>query len=491
MDHEEHAQPSRVKPVVAIAGATGFVGDALCRALLDTFHVVALTRSPTRTRLPDNSGIEWRYCDLFSMRELDLALENIDYAIYLVHSMLPSARLVQANFSDLDLLLADNFARAAEKSHVKQILYVGGIRPPDTHQFSRHIQSRLEVESALASRKPPMTALRAGMIIGPGGSSLRILVQLVRRLPLMILPQWTHALSAPIALDDLVRAVRRTLANPEAFDQSFEIGGPEIMSYREMIARTASVLARQIPMINVPIFSPTLSTRWVAWVTGSSDTLVGPLIESLQHEMVPKPNWLQSELSKDSTPFESALKNALDEHGALRESPRNLIKSGDAAHLKRARTVRSVQRLPLPPNRSAEWVADEYARWLPSCVWPILNTSVSDNGVIYFRLRGVGWTLLELTHSPPASRPDRHLFLITGGLLAQSFENTYRGRLEFREVSSGSAIIAAIHDFRPRLPWYIYNLTQALVHLWVMKSFGRHLRRLSAQSPLSLPSSTS
>ena len=139
---------------VAIAGATGFVGEALCRALAPEHRIVALTRSRERAERPDDDGVSWRRCDLFSLRELERALETADCAIYLVHSMLPSARLTQASFADLDLLLADNFGRAAQRCGVSQILYLGGLTPAEG-RLSPDLASRLEVEQTLGSQPAP------------------------------------------------------------------------------------------------------------------------------------------------------------------------------------------------------------------------------------------------------------------------------------------------------------------------------------------------
>lgn len=471
------------KPVVAIAGATGFVGRAVRLALVQDHTVVGLTRSPTRASLPDEDGVLWRHCDLFSLVELETALEGVDYAIYLVHSMLPSARLVQADFVDLDLILADNFARAAEKNGVSQILYLGGIQPREG-ELSRHLRSRLEVEATLAARSCPVTALRAGLVVGPGGSSLSMLVNLVRRLPVMLLPKWADSKSAPIAIEDVVRAVRRCVGDPEAYGQAYEIGGPKNLTYREMLISTAEALGKHPPLIGLPVFSPALSRKWISMVSGAPDALVGPLIESLHHSMEPAENPLQNWLKKDGVPFEEALRKSIDAQGRPLPNPRRQIRPGDQNVLQQARTVRSVQRLPLPNNIRATWVAQEYMRWLPLFVWPFLNCRVEGQPpkpqTIRFFLRLTGVCLLELTYAPERSEVDRQLFRITGGWLAR-VSNHYKGRFEFREVLSGRALIAAIHDFRPRLPWMIYNWTQAMVHLVVMRGFGRHLARIARE----------
>lgn len=463
------------RPVVAIAGATGFVGTALLEALAEEYRLVGLTRSPTRAAAEDRSGTAWRHCDLFSPTQVEAALEGIDYAIYLVHSMLPNARLLQAELVDLDVLLADNFARACAKHGVKQIIYLGGIRP-DTPRMSRHLASRLEVEATLASQATPVTALRAGIVVGAGGSSVRILVNLVRRLPLMVLPSWTASRSAPIAIEDVVRCVRRCLGDPETYGEHFEIGGPEVMSYRDMMERAATELGRHRIMVPVPVLSPRLSTRWIAAVAGADTELVGPLVESLEHSLVPEPNWLNDWI-QDTGPlaFEDALSVSVDGTGRPFDDPRVELLRSDEATIRSARTVRSVQRLPLPTSADAAWVRREYMRWLPRFMWPFLLVHV-DGDVIQFRVRVIGLVLLQLT-CIPNDRPDRELMMITGGVLA-FIDDDYRGRLEFREVLDGRAIIAAIHDFRPSLPWWLYSATQALVHLLVMTAFGWHLARV-------------
>ncbi|WP_373510104.1 NAD(P)H-binding protein, partial [Thiocapsa sp.] len=153
-------QPRR--PRVAVAGASGFIGTAVCRALTDAFSVRALTRSPARAQTPErDQRITWRHCDLFSAPDLVAGLADCDYAVYLVHSLAPSSRLTQANPRDLDLILADNFARAAAANGVKQIIVVGGLIP-DSFRISPLLWSRREVELVLASRGTPVTALRAG-----------------------------------------------------------------------------------------------------------------------------------------------------------------------------------------------------------------------------------------------------------------------------------------------------------------------------------------
>ncbi len=470
------------RPTVAIAGASGFVGEVVRRALAKRHRVIGLTRSPALyANPPREEGVEWRRCDLFSLRDLDRALEGVDCAIYLVHSMLPSARLTQASFADLDLLLADNFARAAETAGVEQLLYVGGLTPGD-EPLSPHLASRLEVERTLGSRAVPLTSLRAGLIVGPGGSSLDILVNLVRRLPAMILPRWTESLTQPISLVDVVRALELCVGNPETFGQTYDVGGPDVLTYRRMLRRVARILGRRRLMVGVPLFSPKLSRLWVTLVSGASRQLVNPLVESLRHDMVCAENPLQARLAPETQGFDDALRASLGPGGEARPNPLWNVIPFDRAFLRRASTVRSIQRLVLPPGRDADWMASEYLRFLPRFGWPLLRCEV-DGPACRFFLVGTRLLLLELRFAPERSASDRQIFDVVGGLLVKRAAGPL-GRLEFREVPGGREALAAVHDFRPALPWLIYNQTHARVHLWVMRGFGRHLRRLAAQRPV-------
>ena len=465
------------RPTVAIAGASGFVGAALRRALAARFRVVGLTRSPNRAARQE-AGLAWRHCDLFSLIDLERALGDADYAVYLVHSMLPSSRLMQGTFADLDLILADNFARAAEAVGVRQIVYLSGLLPSDTSGLSKHLRSRYEVERTLASRATPVTTLRTGLVVGEGGSSLKILVNLVRRLPAMVLPRWTESDTQPVALQDVVRAVELVLGHPETYDGHFDVAGPEAMSYRDMMERTAAVIGVERRMLPVPLITPRLSTLWVSLVSGSPAELAGPLVASLRHDMVVQDNPVQRAIAPDALGFEASLRAALQPDGTMRPSPRHAHRRADDQTIRQARRVRSVQRFRLPPGRSAEWAGQEYMRWLDGFAGPFIRVDV-DGATARFRVRPLPRPVLELTHSSARSTPDRALFYVTGGVLADPDPEgrAGRARLEFRSVLGGTTLLAAIHDFAPRLPWGLYRFTQAVAHLFVMAQFGRHLGR--------------
>jgi len=466
--------PPAVRRVV-IAGATGFVGRAFAAALVEanpTVEVVGLTRSD-RVRLSEGEEslrrVQWLRVDLFSLLECELALAGATHAIYLVHSMMPSARLTQASFDDLDLLLADNFARAARHQGVSQILYLGGIVP--SGPLSAHLRSRREVEDALASTGVPTTTVRAGLVLGPGGSSARMMVRLVQRLPVLACPRWTESRCSPIDLRDLLPVLLAVVGHKDPPDV-LDVGGADVLSYRALLQQAAHAAGLRRPFFSIPLFSPGLSTLWVSLVTGSTRALVRPLVQSLRHSMVPEANDWQLEHQPPRHSTSEALERV------IATPPPSAIEPIDAKPVRKRmaaprNTVRSVQRLPKPLSMSAAAAADAYMRWLPRFFRPFFVVD-GDDQQARFRVRGMPWPLLVLQRSDERSEESRPLFYVTGGLLARP-DLSPLGRLEFRSVLDGGFLLTAIHDFVPRLPWFAYNATQAWVHLGVMHSFGRFL----------------
>jgi uncharacterized protein YbjT (DUF2867 family) len=240
--------PAR-KATIAIAGASGFVGTQLRRALGDDFRVIGLAR-----RAHEEAGVEWRACDLYSATSTFAALEGVDVAFYLVHSMMPSSSLFQGSFHDTDLMLADNFARACAHHGVKQIVYLGGLIPEEGF-VSAHLTSRHEVEAVLQSSGVPVTCLRAGMVVGPEGSSFEILRALVQRLPWMVLPRWTRSRSQAVYIDDVVAVLRAAILNPAFVGKTLDLVNGETLSYENLLRQTAEAMGKKRFMLPVPIAS--------------------------------------------------------------------------------------------------------------------------------------------------------------------------------------------------------------------------------------------
>ena len=459
---------------VAIAGVSGFVGRALSQYLLPDFRVIGLARRPESD--PPAAGLEWRKCDLFSLLECEQALVGVDTAVYLVHSMLPSARLTQGTFPDLDLIIADNFARSAAKAGVKHIVYLGGL-VPDAPALSRHIQSRLEVEQTLGSHGIPVTTLRAGIIIGRGGASYEMLRSVVQRAPLILCPECADSLTQPVALSDVLQLLRYSIKNPSDRNRYFDIGSVDVLSYRELLGQMARVMGRKLKLLAMVGATPRRVSFWLHLISGAPKSLVLPLVESMQHSMVVRNRCLQDAAGVPGLGFLEAVQAALRE-GKGEDRP--FRRSKRFRHRATRAGVRSVQRISLPGGKSAQWVALQYAVWLPLFFKRFLRAEVNSRRNLEIRTRFPRMILLELSYDHErSSRSDRQLFYITGGILARkTLRMTGRPRLEFREVLNGTQILVAIHDYLPTIPWPIYNLTQARAHLWVMRCFARDLPTL-------------
>lgn len=449
---------------ITIAGASGYVGQALIPEILAKVphaEITALCRSQQAT---NDSRVTWKACDLFSLKQLEeKAPSKFDVGIYLVHSMGPTAHLDQGTFADYDLILADNFARVAQKAEVKHIIYLGGLIP-DQSNLSPHLRSRLEVEETFRSYRIPTTVFRAGIIVGEGGSSTQILFKLVKRLPVMICPAWTKHLTSPVLLSSVVNAIVTSLRHPEPTNQVFDLSGCKPLTYLEMMKQTARRMGKRRLFIPVPFVSPYISRLWVSVVTNSPKNLVYPLIESLKHPMVAK---------AERAFYPDAEKHTYSE--LLAQVSTNTRKRSSLFRFKpKGRSVRSVQRLVLPSGRDAAWVKERYVEWLPRFFRSLIKVAIEGNSIVFYALHR-RLKLLELLVNHQRSTADRQLLYLGKGLMI-SRENV--GRLEFRVVLNRKYVLAAIHDYQPALPWYLYRLSQSLVHLGVMRSFGRYLAGL-------------
>jgi uncharacterized protein YbjT (DUF2867 family) len=446
---------------ILIAGASGFIGTALIEKLLENpdVHIVALSRSQ---RTSHHSRLEWKKCDLFSLKDIADAMVGCVEAFYLVHSMLPSASLSQGTFYDFDLIMADNFVRASQKEKVQHIVYLGGLIPEDG-ELSWHLRSRLEVETVILDSGIPSTVFRAGLIIGPGGSSFTILKRLVERLPVMICPKWTNSRSQPIALQDVIKVLLRASLDESVKDGIYDLKGPETVTYQELIRRTSEKVKKKSHILSFNLIPISLSRWWVTLITGMPKNLIYPLVLSLRHEMIASENHRWPYPEDLSTTLNESLDIALKNSAIKREF---------AGYIPSEKDVRSVQRLVLPSQRDAAWVAQEYFEWLPTFFSTLIRVQV-EGDICTFYLVDPAIKILILKKSAERSTSDRQLLYVIGGLLSGHQD---RGRLEFREILQKRYVMAALHEFRPALPWYIYKWTQAIFHIFVMRSFGEHLK---------------
>ena len=443
---------------VTIAGASGFIGKNLIRSLVPDYNVKGLSRSKRRSK----QGLEWVETDLFSSQSTQNALQTTDVAIYLVHSMLPSSRLFQGNFQDTDLLLADNFAKACVKNNVKQIIYLGGLVP--TSGFSKHLDSRKEVEEVFEGTKIPLTILRAGMVVGQGGSSFEILRNLVFNLPGMLLPKWSRCNTQAIYIDDLLATIKELLGNKEFYNKTIDVVNGERINYKELITQTSDFFERRKIMISVPINYTSFSKLWVSLFGKADYELVSPLIDSLL-----------CELPSTETPREVS-------HLIKHKTYRSMLESLDKKRYTKKKTkkikaklndVRSIQRLPNVRNLSEKQISEEFLSWLPRYLHFIVRAR-REGDLIEFCFIGISSPLLALKRATGTDYLERVKFHIVGGLLSK---NSDTGWLEFRLVAGGKYTLVSINDFIPSLPWYLYKFIQAPFHGKVMKAFSKYLMK--------------
>jgi uncharacterized protein YbjT (DUF2867 family) len=291
---------------VLVTGATGFVGSHLVPQLLATGHDVrALTRDRSRYDGPDAVSVVEG--DVLDAPSLDGAFEDVDAAYYLIHSMGASG-----DFEEKDRTAARNFAEAASEADVSQVVYLGGLGG-ESGTLSDHLRSRREVESVLSEGAFDLTVFRAAIVVGAESSSFQIVVSLTKRLPVMITPAWVRTPSQPIYVDDVVDYLVGAIETPEARGKTFEIGGPEVLSYEEMMHRTAAALGRRLFVIPVPVLTPRLSAYWVDLVTDVPASVAHPLIEGMKNPVVVTDDSVTDVIDVDLTPFDEAVSQTLED----------------------------------------------------------------------------------------------------------------------------------------------------------------------------------
>jgi uncharacterized protein YbjT (DUF2867 family) len=271
--------PHRDPDPSLVTGASGYVGGHLVDELLRRGRTVrALARDPSRASLP--ARVDVRGGDAVSGRGLREALDGCRTAYYLIHSMGPDA-----DFARRDREAAVNFGEAVRETGVERVIYLGGLGPTGA-DASEHLRSRHEVAELLRQRVGEFVYVRAAMIIGRGSASFEMLRHLVRRLPVMLTPRWVDTRTQPVAIGDVARALAGA-AELRDVPAELQLGGGDVLTYREMMSRAARVLGRRPPaIVKVPVLTPRLSSYWVSLVTPVETGLVRPLIDGLSSEMI-------------------------------------------------------------------------------------------------------------------------------------------------------------------------------------------------------------
>ena len=293
---------------ILVTGATGFIGKKLLERLAKTGYKVT---AMSRTKYPDSENVRFVTADAFDMDSLCNALKGIETAFYLLHSMEGSKKEWE-EFANREKLQAENFLKASEDAGVKRIIYLGGL-VTESLDLSKHMRSRHEVGKILASGNIPVTELRASVIVGAEGGSYAMLRYLVERLPLMVCPKWVKSTTQPIAVDNVVDYLVGVMKNSITAGKTLEIGGPDKMTYEQMMRLYSSIINRNLNIIQIPFLTPRLSSYWIDLVTPVKASLARPLVDSLVHDSYVKDNTIQELVPVNLKHMTEAIKEARDE----------------------------------------------------------------------------------------------------------------------------------------------------------------------------------
>ncbi len=294
---------------ILLTGVTGYIAQRLLPVLLDNGHeVICCVRDSKRFNLEKYAGakisiVEADFLDASSLSEIP---KDIDLAYYLIHSM--STQI--GDFERMEQLCATNFKNCIEKTSAKQVVYLSGISNAD--ELSKHLSSRKNVESILADSTFSLTTLKAGIIVGSGSASFEIIRDLVEKLPFMITPRWLKTKCQPIAIRNVIQFLVGVIGQKDTYNQSYDIGGPDILSYKEMLLIFAKVRGLKRRIVIVPVMTPKISSYWLYFVTSTSYSLAKNLVNSMKIEVICKPNNLAALLDIKLIDYETSILQAFD-----------------------------------------------------------------------------------------------------------------------------------------------------------------------------------
>ena len=286
---------------VVVFGASGTIGRPLLSEFAGEHEVVAVSRSHRH----DGDGVTWKIADATDHESVAPVVEGADVVYYLVHS------LGNPDFEARDLKAAETTAQAAERAGVEQLVYLGGLGD-DSPDLSAHLRSRRETGKRLASTSVPVTTLRSAIVVARGSAAFETVVALVDRLPAMVTPRWVSTRTQPVALSDVVAYLAGVCGLEPAYGAAYDIGGPEVMTYREMIERIGRLREKHPFIFEVPVLTPYLSSLWLHLVTPVKAGVARPLIEGLRNETVARDDRIRQLVPIEPTPFDTAARAALE-----------------------------------------------------------------------------------------------------------------------------------------------------------------------------------
>jgi uncharacterized protein YbjT (DUF2867 family) len=322
---------------ILVAGGSGFIGKRLIKSLANRLaqnkassptaaeshnEIICLSRNPEALKDTfDSNIVSIVKADVSDYESLIKVMRGVDIAYYLVHSMEGSSKEWK-KFAERDRIAAQNFAGATTACNVKRIIYLGGLTRATDEQLSEHMKSRKEVGEILKRSTADVTIFRAAVILGQGGGSFQMLQYLVERLPIMVCPKWVLTRCQPIAVDDVVTYLTESAFQDSTRAETFDIGGPEVMTYLDMIYSYARMINKRVKVIVVPFLTPRLSSYWVDLVTPVKASLARPLIDSLVHDATVKDESIRKIIAIKEKSFEDAIQGSLKEREESKNTSR-------------------------------------------------------------------------------------------------------------------------------------------------------------------------
>ena len=294
---------------ILLTGVTGYIAQRLLPVLLDQGHeVVCCVRDKNRfnDKKYQTTNLSVIEVDFLKKESLQKIPKDIDVAYYLIHSMSTDS----GDFGDMEEICASNFKLSIEQTDTKQVIYLSGISNND--ELSKHLSSRKNVETVLSGSSFAITTLRAGIIVGSGSASFEIIRDLVEKLPFMITPRWLNTRCQPIAIRNVVEFLIGVIGKEETYNNSFDIGGPDILSYKDMLLHFAKIRGFKRSILIVPVMTPKISSYWLYFVTATSYSLAKNLVNSMKIEVVCNPNNLADLLNIQTIDYDTAIQMAFD-----------------------------------------------------------------------------------------------------------------------------------------------------------------------------------
>jgi uncharacterized protein YbjT (DUF2867 family) len=294
---------------ILLTGVTGYIAQRLLPVLLKNGHeVICCVRDKNRFNNKNQlaSKLSIIEVDFLNHESLQQIPNDIDVAYYLIHSMSTQ----KGDFENMEEICASNFKNRIEQTNVKQVIYLSGISNAD--ELSKHLSSRKNVETVLSNSNFALTTLKAGIIVGSGSASFEIIRDLVEKLPFMITPRWLKTKCQPIAIRNVVEFLIAVIGKTETYNMSYDIGGPNVLSYKEMLLRFAKIRGLKRRIVIVPVMTPKISSYWLYFVTSTSYALAKNLVNSMKIEVICKPNNLAVLLGIKLIDYDTSIQLAFD-----------------------------------------------------------------------------------------------------------------------------------------------------------------------------------